>query len=57
MGIFKALGIGLFLLIISSIMPLVFVELQRTLIVLLQSSSQAFAAAGSLASEAGRIVP
>lgn len=55
MKIFGALGTGLFLVIIASIMPAVFTELSRTIIVFLQSSQQAFSAAGVIASYAGHI--
>lgn len=55
MGIFRALGFGLFLIIIASLMPAVFAELIRTVVTFLQSSEQVFAAAGVLASYAGHI--
>ena len=55
MGIFRALGFGLFLIILVSLMPAVFAEFSKTLIVFLQSSQQAFGAAGILASYAGHI--
>ncbi|HUY05515.1 MAG TPA: hypothetical protein VMV62_02245 [Candidatus Paceibacterota bacterium] len=57
MGIFNALGTGLFLLIIASLMPTVFAELMKTITVFLQSSEQALAAAGVVASYAGHIPP
>lgn len=55
MGIFRALGLGLFLIIIATLMPTVFAELTRTITVFLQSSEQALAAAGIVASYAGHI--
>lgn len=57
MKILRALGTGLFLLIIASLMPTVFAQLTRTLVVFLQSSQQAAEAAGTLASYAGHIPP
>jgi hypothetical protein len=57
MGIFRVLGFGLFLIIIAILLPTVFSELSRTIIVFLQSSQQAFAAAGTIASYAGHIPP
>jgi ribosomal protein L11 methylase PrmA len=55
MRIFRALGTGIFLLIIASLMPEVFSELAKTAISFLQSSQQAFTAAGILASYAGHL--
>ncbi|MHB1163022.1 MAG: hypothetical protein ACYCZZ_00610 [Minisyncoccota bacterium] len=55
MRILRALGSGLFLLILITLMPAVFSELSKTIIVFLQSSQKAFAAAGVLASYAGRL--
>ncbi len=55
MGIFRALGFGLFLLVLSALMPSVFIELQKTAVTFLESSQQAFLAAGVIASYAGRI--
>lgn len=57
MGMFRALGFGLLLIILSSLMPAVFAELTKTIVVFLQSSQEAFAAAGILASYAGHIPP
>jgi hypothetical protein len=57
MGIFRALGFGLFLIILASLMPAVFSELSLTVVTFLQSSAQAFVAAGILASYAGHIPP
>lgn len=57
MALFRVLGFGLFLVIIAVLMPLVFVELVRTLVVFLESSQKAFQAAGTIASYAGRIPP
>jgi predicted membrane channel-forming protein YqfA (hemolysin III family) len=57
MKVFRALGSGLFLLILASLLPTVFSELSRTLVVILQSSQKAFAAAGILASYAANIPP
>ena len=57
MKIFRVLGLGLFLLIIATVMPQVFAEFVKTILVFLQSSQQALAAAGILASYAGHIPP
>lgn len=57
MGILRALGLGLFLVILVFLMPAVFSELSRTIVVFLQSSQEAFAAAGILASHAGQLSP
>jgi ABC-type transport system involved in cytochrome bd biosynthesis fused ATPase/permease subunit len=57
MGIFRAFGLGLFLLIVALLMPAVFAELTKTIVIFLQSSEQAFAAAGVVASYAGHIPP
>ena len=57
MGIFRAFGFGLFLVIIALLMPAVFAELTRTIVTFLQSSQQAFAAAGVIASYAAHIPP
>lgn len=55
MAIFRALGFGVFLLILSSLMPAVFGELATTMVTFLQSSQKALGAAGILASYAGNI--
>ncbi len=55
MGIFNALGTGLFLVVIASLMPTVFSELAKTITVFLRSSQEAFIAAGAIASYAGHI--
>ncbi|MDO8593734.1 MAG: hypothetical protein Q7R59_02470 [bacterium] len=55
MGILRAFGFGLFLVIVLILMPAVFSELARTTVVFLQSSQEAFAAAGIVASYAGHI--
>lgn len=57
MRMFRALGSGLFLLILLILMPAVFFELSKTAVVFLQSSQEAFAAAGTIASYAGTIAP
>lgn len=57
MGIFRAFGLGLFLIIIALLMPAVFAELTRTIVTFLHSSAQAFAAAGIIASYAGHLPP
>lgn len=57
MGILRALGFGLFLVILALLMPTVFSELTRTIVTFLQSSQQAFAAAGILAFYAGHLTP
>lgn len=55
MAILQAIGTGLFLLILMLLMPLVFSELVKTIVVFLQSSQQALMAAGTIASYAGSI--
>jgi hypothetical protein len=55
MGILRALGFGLFLVVILFLMPTVFFELSKTIVVFLQSSQLAFTAAGVLASYAGHL--
>jgi predicted membrane channel-forming protein YqfA (hemolysin III family) len=55
MGIFRAFGFGIFLLILASLMPLVFQQLSSTAIAFLESSQEAFAAAGTLASYSSNI--
>lgn len=55
MGILRALGFGLFLVIILVLMPAVFFELSKTIVIFLQSSQEAFTAAGIVASYAGHI--
>ncbi|MHB0865590.1 MAG: hypothetical protein ACYC1Y_01685 [Minisyncoccota bacterium] len=55
MRILRALGSGLFLVILITLMPDVFSELSKTIIVFLQSSQKAFTAAGVLASYAGHL--
>lgn len=57
MRIFRALGFGIFLMILAVLMPHVFAQLSQTLVVFLQSSQKAFAAAGVLASHAANVVP
>jgi len=57
MGILRVLGFGLFLLILIFLLPNVFSELSRTIIIFLQSSEVAFTAAGILASYAAHIPP
>ncbi len=57
MRILRALGLGLFLIIIVLLMPAVFFELSKTIVVFLQSSQEAFTAAGILASYAGHLPP
>ncbi len=57
MGILRAFGFGIFLIVIALLMPAVFAELVRTIVTFLQSSQEAFAAAGILASYAGHIPP
>ncbi len=57
MGIFKAFGFGILLLILATMMPPVLSELSKAIVVFLQSSEQAFLAAGTLASYAGHIPP
>jgi hypothetical protein len=57
MGIFKAIGFGIFLLVLAVVMPRVLSELTNTIIVFLQSASKAFTAAGQLANYAGHVVP
>jgi ABC-type transport system involved in cytochrome bd biosynthesis fused ATPase/permease subunit len=55
MGILRAFGFGLFLVVILILMPTVFSELTKTAVIFLQSSQQAFMAAGIVASYAGHI--
>ena len=55
MRISGSIGLGIFFLVLVSFMPLVFAELCKTIIIFLQSSQQAFTAAGILASYAGAI--
>jgi hypothetical protein len=55
MAIFRALGVGLFLIVVLTLMPAVFSELTKTIIVFLQSSQAALMAAGVLASYAQHI--
>jgi hypothetical protein len=55
MGILRSTGFGLFLLILALMMPAAFAELSKTIVVFLQSSQKAFAAAGILASYASAI--
>ena len=50
MGIFRAIGFAIFLITLAVLLPTVFGELSKTIIVFLQSSQQAFTAAGILAS-------
>lgn len=57
MKVLGAFGFGLFLIILALLMPTVFSELSKTVVIFLQSSQQAFAAAGILASYAGHIPP
>ena len=57
MSIFGSLGFLTFLLVLSAMLPNVFAELSRTLTTVLQSSAQAFTAAGVLASYAGHLPP
>ena len=51
------MGFGIFLIILSVMMPAVFSELTKTLIIFLQSAEQALAAAGLVASHATNIIP
>lgn len=55
MGIFHALGLGIFFFVLLSFMPTVFGELAKTLIVFLQSAQDVLAAAGVLASHTADI--
>ena len=52
MKILRAIGFGVFLIVISIMMPVVLGELSKTIVVFLQSSAQAFAAAGAIAAHA-----
>ncbi len=54
MKIFEALGTGIFLVILSVMMPLVFAEMAKTAIVFLQSSETALQAAASIATRVNR---
>jgi hypothetical protein len=55
MKILRAIGFGVFLVVLALMMPPVLSELTKTLVVFLQSSSQAFMAAGTIAGEAAHI--
>lgn len=55
MGTLRALGLGLFFVIVLILMPDVFSELAKTIVIFLQSSQEAFTAAGIIASYAGHI--
>ena len=55
MGILRTLGFGLFLIIVLIMMPSVFSELAKTIVIFLQSFQEAFTAAGIIASYAGHI--
>ena len=57
MGILEAAGTALFLLILLVLMPQVFAEFEKTLIVFLQSSQEALTAAGTLAGAVAHTVP
>lgn len=57
MGITRALGLGLFFVILATLMPTVFAELTKTILVFLQSSQQALSAAGILAAHAAASFP
>jgi hypothetical protein len=50
MGIFRALGFTIFLISLALLLPTVFAELGKTIVIFLQSSQTAFTAAGILAS-------
>jgi hypothetical protein len=55
MKILRAIGFGVFLIVLAVLMPSVLTELTRTLVAILQSSAEAFMAAGAIASHAGQI--
>lgn len=55
MKILRALGFGIFLVIALILMPSVFSELTKTIIVFLKSSQEALQAAGIIAGYAGHI--
>lgn len=55
MKILRAFGLGIFLLTLIVLMPDVFSEFSKTIVVFLQSSQQAFAAAGAIASFAAHV--
>lgn len=57
MRINRVLGFGLFLVMLGALMPQAFGELSKTTVVFLESSQEAFAAAGALASEAALTLP
>ncbi len=54
MKILGAFGIGVFLVVLAALLPSVFAELSKTLVVVLRSIAEAFTAAGILASYAGQ---
>jgi hypothetical protein len=56
MKIFGALGFGVFLVVLAVLMPHVLTELTKTIVVILQSSGEAFLAAGTIASHAGQMI-
>lgn len=55
MKILRAFGLGIFLVTVLVLMPTVFSELAKTIVVFLQSSQEAFMAAGTVAGYAGHI--
>ena len=56
MKVLRAIGFGIVLVILAVMMPPVLAELTKTLIVILQSTAQAFVAAGQLAGAATRYI-
>lgn len=55
MKILGALGFGVLLVILAILMPTVLTELTKTLVAILQSTAQAFVAAGEIASRAALV--
>jgi hypothetical protein len=57
MRILRVVGLGIFLVLIAAILPPVFSELSKTLVIFLQSTQQALTAAGTLAGSAAHLAP
>lgn len=57
MNVLRAMGSGIFLIVLALLMPAVFAELTKTVVIFLQSAQQALTAAGIIASYAGSIPP
>jgi hypothetical protein len=55
MGIFRAFGLAIFLITVAVLLPAVFGELSKTLVVFLESSQTALTAAGDIAAHASSV--